>query len=98
MRDPARKEQGRRGVLQIDGIDFERSVVEIITYMVQRHDHHDQAAQEVDSIEPRPGLGLHGRLDQDAFLHENSISCRNGTGAAASRKSNREIAIFKKKI
>jgi hypothetical protein len=46
VRDPARQEQRPAGLRQVEGI--EAHVREEIAYMIQRHQHHHQPAQDVD--------------------------------------------------
>ena len=55
MRDPAREEQS--GVVDVARV--EAGGREKVAGVVERHQHHDEAAQQVDRVEPDPARQLH---------------------------------------
>ena len=59
MRDPAGEEDRGRSPRQILGLELLRGGVEVFAGVIERHDHHDEAAQRVDGLEP---LALHYRF------------------------------------
>ena len=51
MRDPARKEQ--TGPRQAQVFGRKRKIRQVLAKVVQRHDHDDDAAQQVDRLQAR---------------------------------------------
>src|SRR5690349_4236376 len=98
MSDNTRQEQRHRGMAQI----FRRvdGPTEIVTHMIQRHDHHHQSAQQVDRNDagrraarsPRRNTEGNGRRDRahtfTSVVQEIETTLLNGKSTAAS-----EIAI-----
>ena len=58
VRDPARQEQGRAGLRQVERI--EARVREEIADMIQRHQHHHQPAQDIDGSDARERMCADG--------------------------------------
>ena len=53
MSDPPREEKRRVGLRQIERAEQEGVVAEEITGVIEGHQHHDQAAQDVYILETR---------------------------------------------
>ncbi len=64
MGDPAREVERGCGSAQVHGIGTEQqAVVEEVTHVVQRHDHHDDAAEQIegkDALVQVGKVGLNG--------------------------------------
>ena len=56
MGDPASEEQSRRGGLQIQGIAYR--IVKVVARMIERHNDHDQSAEQVDRVDAVGAAGL----------------------------------------
>ena len=57
MSDPAGEEQGDAGLVQVCGIEQIGAAVEIIPGVIERHDDHDDASQEIDGFYARRTRG-----------------------------------------